>query len=185
MAVRRIIEIGDPVLRVGAAPLRPEAIGTPELRQLVVDIVDTMRASGGIGIAAPQIGEPVQAVVIEIAAESTRYPDMQPFALEVFLNPRITVLDATPQSFWEGCLSVPGLRGLVARPRGVRVDYLTVDGLEQSIVAEGFLATVFQHELDHLDGVLFVDRLPDTRRLATIENYVRFWRDADPEILDL
>ena len=143
-----------------------------------------MHAEGGIGIAAPQIGEPLRAAVIEISSVSNRYPGMQPFPLTLFINPRIVVVDATEQGFWEGCLSVPGLRGYVLRPRGVRVEYLDAAGSSRSLLAEGFLATVVQHELDHLDGVLFVDRVRDTKRLTTVENYVKHWARADdsPEI---
>jgi peptide deformylase len=181
MAVRRVIQIGDPILRRRAADVPSAALGSPELRDLVLDLVDTMHSAGGIGIAAPQIGESVRAAAIEITADSTRYPDMQPFPLAVFINPVITTFDANPQEFWEGCLSVPGLRGLVARPRGVRVDYLDAYGSAHSITADGFLATVLQHELDHLDGVLFVDRIRDTTRLSTIENYIRFWRESQTD----
>ena len=182
MAVRPLRTIGDPVLRTPAADVGDALFRSPQLEELVVDLVDTMRAEGGIGIAAPQIGESVRAAVIEIAPESTRYPDMQPFPLTLFLNPRIHVVDATEQSFWEGCLSVPGLRGYVPRPRGVRVDYIDDAGAPQSIAAEGFLATVLQHELDHLDGVLFVDRVRDTTRLTTLENYAKYWARRDDPI---
>jgi peptide deformylase len=185
MAVRRLIEIGDPVLRRKAAPVPAHVIGSAEIRGLLDDMVDTMRASGGIGLAAPQVGESIRVAAIEIAVDSSRYPDMQPFPLTFFINPVVTVLDESGQSFWEGCLSVPGLRGLVTRPRSVRVDWLGVRGETCSLVATGFLATVFQHELDHLDGILFVDRMPDTTRLATIENYLRFWRDVNPEQAEL
>ena len=105
-------------------------------------MIDTMRSAGGIGLAAPQIGASLRAAVIEITADSERYPDMQPFPLTVFINPKVTTVDPSPQEYWEGCLSVPGLRGVVARPRAVRVDFVTLDGLERSTAAEGFLATV-------------------------------------------
>jgi peptide deformylase len=139
-----------------------------------------MHKEGGIGIAAPQVGVSVRAAVIEIESDSERYVDSPEFDLEVFLNPVVTVIDQTEQSYWEGCLSIPDLRGLVPRPRRVRVDYMGADGEARSIEAEGFLATVLQHELDHLDGVLFVDRVRDTTKLATIEDYRRFWLEEEP-----
>jgi peptide deformylase len=182
MAVRPLRTIGDPVLRTPAADVAPAFLRSPELDRLIADLVDTMRAEGGIGIAAPQIGESLRAAIIEIAPDSTRYPDMQPFPLTLFVNPCIHVLDATEQSFWEGCLSVPGLRGYVPRPRRVRVDYLNAKGAAESLTADGFLATVLQHELDHLDGVLFVDRVRDTTRLTTLENYARYWARRDDSL---
>lgn len=181
MAIRPILTIGNPLLRRVARDLQPHEIGSLPLRQLIDDMVETMHHEQGIGIAAPQIGESVQAAVIEIDVDSSRYPGQEPFGQRVFLNPRITVLDPDEQGFWEGCLSVPNLRGFVERPRRIRVEYLDMDGAARVIEAEGFLATVFQHELDHLQGVLYVDRIRDMTRLATIEDYVRYWRDEPGE----
>jgi len=175
MAAREVRTIGDPVLREPAAMMDAGALATPEFARLVDDLVDTMHAEGGIGIAAPQVGEAVRVAVIAIDPASTRYPGMKGFPLTLFVNPRVTIVDATEQGFWEGCLSVPNLRGYVLRPRGVRVDFLDGTGRAHTMHAEGFLATVLQHELDHLDGILFVDRIRDTTRLATVENYARFW----------
>ncbi len=181
MAVRPLLTIGNPVLRQVARPLTRDEILSAEVRTLIDDMIDTMHHEEGIGIAAPQIGESVQLAVMEIAVDSERYPDTNPFEMAVFVNPRVSVLDAAEQGYWEGCLSVPGLRGLVHRPRGVRVDYLNLHGDPASIVADGFMATVFQHELDHLGGVLFIDRIRDTRMLATTDNYVRFWLNRPGE----
>jgi peptide deformylase len=164
-----------------ARDLEPAEIRSPAMQQLIEDMVDTMHHEEGIGIAAPQVGESVQAAVIEIDAESARYPGQEPFGLRVFLNPRITVLDPAEQGYWEGCLSVPNLRGYVERPSRIRVDYLDLDARERWIEAEGFLATVFQHELDHLQGVLYVDRIRDMTKLATIEDYLRYWREIPGE----
>jgi peptide deformylase len=178
MAVREVAHIGNPALRQAARALEPDEIRSPRIAALVDDMIDTMRALGGIGIAAPQVSEPVQVAIIEIAEGSTRYRAMTPAALTVLVNPRITVLDETEQGFWEGCLSVPDLRGLVHRPRKVRVDYLDLENRAHSIVAEDFLATVLQHELDHLHGILFIDKVRDTTKLATLADYERFWVDA-------
>ena len=150
-------------------------LGSRKLARLVDDLFATMRAEGGIGIAAPQIGESMQVAVIEIDAASTRYRDAVPMAGTVLINPKVAVLDRRKQAFWEGCLSVPDLRGLVERPRKVRVDYVDLGGERQRIEADGFLATVFQHELDHLAGVLFLDRVRDTTKIATVEEYQRHW----------
>ena len=185
MAKRPVLHIGNPLLRDKARFVTSAELGSPELATLITDMIETMHEESGIGIAAPQIGESVRVAVIEIAATSSRYPGMTSFPLTVLINPRISVLDGGEQGYWEGCLSVPNLRGLVFRPRKIRVDYVDVDGKAQTIVAEGFLATVFQHELDHLDGILFVDKVRDTRRLATIENYQRFWLEPSARDLDI
>lgn len=174
MPVRTVRTIGDPLLRRRARPVRPESVREGALRSLLTDMLDTMHAEGGIGIAAPQIGESVRVAIIEIDAASTRYPAMTPLPRTIFVNPEITVLDPAEQGYWEGCLSVPVLRGFVERPRAVRVDFLDETGAPRTLTASGFLATVLQHELDHLDGVLFVDRVRDTTRMATLENLVAF-----------
>ena len=174
-----VAKIGNPVLRCKARAIEATELASQELSDLVDALVATMEAEGGIGIAAPQVGHSVALAVIEIPAESLRYPEAEPFELEVFVNPIMTVLDATEQEYWEGCLSVPDLRGLVPRPRRVRVDYIGLEGDARSMTAEGFTATVLQHELDHLDGVLFVDRVRDTTKLATLEEYRAHWVDAD------
>jgi len=181
MAVRPVLTIGNPLLRQVARDLTPQEILSPEISALIEDMVDTMHHEEGIGIAAPQIGESVQLAIVEIESDSERYPDSEPVELIVFANPRITVLDETEQGYWEGCLSVPNLRGLVLRPRMVRVDYIDLNGEPAAIIGEGFLATVFQHELDHLAGVLYVDRIRDTRKLATLDDYTRFWLNRPEE----
>jgi peptide deformylase len=179
MAVRTVTHIGNPILRRVARNLSPQEIVSPATRDLLGDMVDTMHHEGGIGIAAPQVGESLQLAVVEIDAGSSRYPGMKPFDLEVFVNPRLSVLDETEQAFWEGCLSVPDLRGLVHRPRAVRVDYVGLDGQVRRIEAEGFLATVLHHELDHLAGILFIDKVRDTTNLATVDDYRRYWLEND------
>lgn len=175
MAVRALRKIGDPVLRRRADVVELTDLASPGFDGLVEDMVDTMRAEGGIGIAAPQIGESLRVAVIAIEPTSSRYPHMSAFPLTLFVNPRVTVTDPGEQGFWEGCLSVPNLRGYVHRPRAIRVNFEDAEGRSQWIDAEGFLATVLQHELDHLDGVLFVDRVRDTTKLATVENYAKYW----------
>ena len=173
--VRSVRRIGDPLLRQAAAAYPVGALSDADFTRLIDDMVAAMHAEGGIGIAAPQIGESVRVAIIAIDRASARYPNMADFPLTVFVNPHITVLDPTEQGHWEGCLSVPNLRGYVLRPRAVRVDFLDERGTHRSLDAEGFLATVLQHEIDHLDGLLFIDRVRDTTKLATVENYTRYW----------
>jgi peptide deformylase len=177
VAVREVVLIGDPILRQVARSLTPQDVGSPGIRALVEDMVDTMHALGGVGIAAPQVGESLQLAIVEVTDDSTRYPNTTAFGLTVIVNPCITVLDEAEQAFWEGCLSIPDLRGVVHRPRKVRVDYTDLDSQPQCVVAEDFLATVFQHELDHLQGALFVDKVRDPTTLSTVRNYQRYWLD--------
>ncbi len=175
MAVAELATIGHPLLRARAAEVPQERLATAELGSLVRDLGDTMRAHDGIGIAAPQIAESERVVLIEIPQDSPRYPGAQAEPLIVFVNPVLTVLDACEQGYWEGCLSVPDLRGLVWRPRAVRVEYQDLEGRDCELLAEDFLATVVQHEFDHLEGVLFIDRVRDTSKLATVDNYRKYW----------
>lgn len=175
MAVRKVVRMGHPVLRRPAEPLPREAIGSEETRRLIADMIDTLHDYGGIGLAAPQVAEPVRLAIVEIPESGSRYGELPGMPLTVFINPAITVLDADrTKGFWEGCLSVPGLRGFVERPQHIRVDYLDLDGEAQALELSGFLATVFQHEFDHLDGKLYIDRLSDTRLLAFEEEFMRY-----------
>jgi peptide deformylase len=174
MAIRKVARMGHPVLRQPTRELTPEEIRSPQTRALVRDMIETMHEYGGVGLAAPQIHEPLRLAVLEVDAESARYPDQGEQPLLVVFNARVTVLDEARFGFWEGCLSVPGLRGYVERPRKVRVDYLDEQAQPRSIEAEDFIATVFQHELDHLDGVLYVDKVTDPSKLAFMEEYQRY-----------
>jgi len=157
--------------------LHPGEWNTDLVRSAIEDLSDTQQHLGGIGIAAPQIGISLRIAIIEFDQSSSRYPGMGNLPRTIFINSVLTVLDETSQTYWEGCLSVPGIRGRVSRPRKVRVDYLNEMGAPQSLVAEGFLATVLQHELDHLDGVLFVDRVRQglgETELAYLDEYQEF-----------
>lgn len=183
MAIRKIARMGNPVLRVKARELTLTEIQSDEFDRLIEDMVDTMEEYGGIGLAAPQIHESISVAIIDYedsadsAADSGADGVFHSMELSVFINPKITVLDSTEQGFWEGCLSVPEIRGLVYRPRKIRVDYLDREGEPQRLIAEGFLATVFQHELDHLDGTLFVDRIrnvPGETPISFVEEYGRY-----------
>src|SRR5262245_41824897 len=150
MAIRKIVRMGHPVLREPAQPLAREDIASEATLRLVADMIDTLHDYGGIGLAAPQIGEPIRLAIVEIPEGGTRYGDVPGMPLTVFVNPVVTVQDPETKGYWEGCLSVPGLRGFVERPQKIRVDYLDLGGREQSLELAGFLATVFQHEFDHL-----------------------------------
>jgi peptide deformylase len=175
--------MGHPVLRLKAKPIDSKMIGSAALEKLIQDMTETLHETGGVGLAAPQVHESVQLAIVEFKEDSSRYPDMGNQPLTVFINPVITILDEETKPFWEGCLSVPELRGLVERPRKIRVDYLDRKGEKVSMVAEDFLATVLQHELDHLSGILFIDKLKDTKKLAFLDEYRRYLMEpAKPDL---
>ena len=158
MAIREILKMGDPRLLRVAQPV--QAFGTPELTALVVDLQDTMVAANGAGLAAPQIGVDLQVVIFGFE-HNQRYPDAPPVPLTILINPQITPLGDDLADGWEGCLSVPGLRGVV--PRFNRIRYTGVDPQGRPIEreAEGFHARVVQHECDHLIGKLYPMRVRD------------------------
>jgi peptide deformylase len=163
MAVREILKMGDPRLLRVAPPVRE--FDTPQLRALVADLFDTMEAAQGAGLAAPQIGVDLQVVIFGFA-RNPRYPEAPPVPLTVLCNPVIEALDESVVEAWEGCLSVPGLRGLV--PRWQRIRYRGFDpaGAPIEREAEGFHARVVQHECDHLIGRLYPTRMTDLTRLG-------------------
>ncbi len=169
MARREVLRMGNPLLRQNAVDFTPEEIKSKETQQLIEDMVETMEAEEGIGLAAPQIGVLKKLALVGIQQEDDSYE------LLIVFNPVIKVLDETTESCWEGCLSVPGLRGLVERPRKIEVRFLDQNAEEQVIEAEGFAATVFQHEIDHLFGTLYIDRIKDTKNLSFNEEFVQFY----------
>ena len=176
--IRPLCRMGHPVLRQNARKVSATEIQTAEFQELVRDMRENMKHYGGIGLAAPQIGESVQLAVIELEGGQNRYGSDEGLPFTVFINPEFEVLDQTKQGFWEGCLSVPGLRGFVERPRKVKVKYLNEKGEAKELIAENFLATVVQHELDHLFGHLYVDRMPDMRLLSFQEEFQQFYGQA-------
>lgn len=155
--------MGHPLLYRRAAPVEDPT--DPALRALVADMRDTMRALNGAGLAAPQIGVSLRVVIFGVEA-NPRYPEAEPVPQTVLINPSIQVLGRETETGWEGCLSVPGLRGRVTRPRRIRYRGLTLEGETLDRTVEGFHARVVQHECDHLDGVLFPMRLKDPRDLV-------------------
>lgn len=182
MARREVLRMGHPVLRKKAEPYEIDEITSDETKALLKDMFDTMEAEEGIGLAAPQIGVSKQMAIIGIEKENPRYPDAPEYDLLVVFNPKITYLDETPQGFWEGCLSVPGLRGYVERPQKIQIDYLDEDAAKKSAEVEGFLATVFQHEIDHLLGTLYIDKLKDTSMLSYIEEFSKYIETEEDEV---
>jgi peptide deformylase len=189
MSVRTIVRLGHPALRGVAQALAPERIGEPAVQALVDDLIETMRSAHGVGLAAPQVGESLQVFVYEFAGPPppAAHPDQAAdlpqagereaagaIPLHVVINPMLTPQAGELIYDWEGCLSIPDLRGLVPRHPAVRVRGLDRRGQPLDYVARGFEARIVQHEFDHLNGVVFLDRMRDLKALAFREEWERY-----------
>jgi peptide deformylase len=180
----KIVQVGDPVLRQTGRALAEDEIRSPEIQRLIDLMRETMRDTPGVGLAAPQIGESVRLVVIEdraeyqqgISAEGLAERGRAPVPFHVIANPVLTVLDESPRLFFEGCLSVSGFAALTARHAAVRVTGLNECAEPITIEAQGWYARILQHEIDHLNGMLYVDRML-TRSFMTDASYRRSWQD--------
>lgn len=178
----KIVEAGDPVLRLVSRVLSREEILSSRIQDLIALMRDTMREAPGVGLAAPQIGEPLQLAVIEdraelisaLPAEQRAERKREPVPFQVLINPTVTVVDPTPAEFFEGCLSAPPYAALVARASAVRVEALDETAEPISFAASGWHARIVQHEVDHLNGVLYVDRMRP-RSFTTQANLQRHW----------
>ena len=177
MTVREVLRMGHPALRERAKPV--ETFATPELRALLQDLTDTMAAKSGAGLAAPQIGVS-QRVVIFGVDHNPRYPDAEPVPFTVLVNPKLVMLTREIDEDWEGCLSVPGMRGVVPRYKKLRYSGFDIDGNPFERIAEGFHARVVQHECDHLDGILYPQRMKDLTKLI-FESEIKHWPEPEDE----
>jgi peptide deformylase len=183
-----IVQAGEPVLRQFARPLRADEIGSAELRQTIADMLETLRLAPGVGLAAPQIGLGVQLAIIEDreqyqsswSAEQLRARRRVPIPFRVLINPELETDDGAQVEFFEGCLSVAGYIAQVPRHTRVRVRYLDEHGEIQIIQAEGWFARILQHEIDHLNGALYIDRMKP-RTFMSVKNYLDRWRNAEDE----
>ena len=178
MAVREILEIGHPTLAARAREVEPDAISTPEVQGWVDDLVDTMRAANGAGIAANQIDIPYRLFTVEVAGDNPRYPYKPPIPLTVLINPRIEFLSAETFENFEGCLSVPNLRGVVTRHLEIAVSGYDRHGVARSFEVRGYSAGTFQHEADHLDGVLFPHRVSDPTSFCSLSVFATYRQEA-------
>jgi peptide deformylase len=179
MAVRKIIRMGHPTLRRRARPLDEVEIGSEAVHRLVADMIETLHDYGGIGLAAPQVNEPVRLAIVELPGGPSRYGELPAVPLTVFVNPEIEIVDPASAGYWEGCLSVPGLRGYVERPQHIRVSAVNLANEPIRMELSGFPATVFQHEFDHLDGKLYVDHITDPTKLVFEEELERYVLPAE------
>ncbi len=173
MALLKIAQIGEPVLRLRADEVTHAEISSPKIQTFVDDMIQTMRDANGAGIAANQVYAPVRICVIETRGNNPRYPYKPTIPLTIMINPVIEALTSEQFDNLEGCLSVPNLRGLVPRDAKISLQYLDRHGESQQAEYVGVSAGTFQHECDHLDGKLFVDKVIDHSTLTTLENFAR------------
>ena len=177
MAIRKVSRMGHPVLRQRAAEISPAQMQSPQMQRLIDDMIETMIDYEGIGLAAPQVFEPLRLIVLGDPAADPQ--DEVAIPLTVLFNPQFTAQSSECLDAWEGCLSIPQLRGVVPRATTVAVQGYDRKGQAMEMEAEGLFARVLQHEIDHLDGVLFLDRMDDLQTLTFLEEYQRYWLDAE------
>ena len=178
MAVREILEIGHPTLAARAQEVDVDAITTPQVQAWVDDLIDTMHAANGAGIAANQINIPYRLFSAEVSAGNPRYPYKPPIPLTVLINPVIEFLSDASFENYEGCLSVPNMRGAVTRHLEIAVAGYDREGVYQSFEVRGYSAGTFQHEYDHLDGILFPHRVTDARTFCSWSTFAEFHQAA-------
>jgi peptide deformylase len=179
----KIVQAGEPVLRTYARQLTREEITSDEIQRLIRDMRETMRDAPGVGLAAPQVGVTIQLAVIEdreellssLPPQELAEKERQAVPFHVIINPEITLLGDDRADFHEGCLSLSGFSAVVPRARRVRVAYLNEHGEPQSVEASGWYARILQHEIDHLRGTLYIDRM-ETRTFTSLDNWSRFWK---------
>lgn len=174
MAILKVARLGHPILRQGAQPVPPETVGSPEIQRLIDDMIETMREYDGAGLAGNQVHALQQVAVIEVLG-NPRYPEAPHIPLMVVINPVVTALDDAMEEGWEGCLSVPDMRGVVPRHTSVRLECLDRAGQPVSLVAKDFFARVIQHETDHLNGIVYLDRMRDLSTLSHIAEWQKHW----------
>lgn len=180
MAILKVARLGHPILRRIAEPVSPEAIRSPEIQRLIDDMLETMDEYDGAGLAAPQV-HVSRRIVIYGVHENPRYPDAESIPLTVLVNPKITPATTEMDEDWEGCLSVPDLRGQVPRCTRVRVDAHDRDGKPVRFAADGFHARVVQHECDHLDGTVYLDRMRSMATLSFLPEFQRHQVGREPD----
>jgi len=178
MATRPVLRMGDPLLLEESEPVGE--FDTVELHGLVTDMIDTMKALNGAGLAAPQIGVLLRVVIFGFE-ENSRYPDAEAVPFTVLINPKLTPIGKAMDEDWEGCLSVPGMRGLVPRHTRLRYQGFDIAGKPIDRTVEDFHARVVQHEVDHLDGVLYPQRIRDMRQFGFTEELDAAFEDEDED----
>ena len=171
--ILKVARLGHPVVRTHARPVLADQINTHDFQRLLDDMVETMREYSGVGLAAPQVHLDLRIAVLEVE-QHPRYTDMPRVPLTFLINPILEVLSRDTAEDWEGCLSIPDMRGMVPRARRVRVTALGRQGEALDFIATDFHARVVQHEVDHLNGEVYLDRMPDMRTLGHLAEWQRF-----------
>ena len=174
MAILKVARLGNPVLRKIAAPLSPREIRSPNFQKFIDDMIETMKEYDGVGLAADQVHESKQVAVLEVA-ENPRYPNKPNVPLTVLINPKIHPLTDEMEEDWEGCLSIPDIRGRVPRHKSIRVQAWDRDVKQLEFIAVDFHARVIQHEWDHLNGKVYLDRMRDFSTLTFLTEFARYW----------
>jgi peptide deformylase len=174
VAILKVARLGHPVLRRVAEPVPRAEISRPEIQRFIDDMVDTMREYVGVGLAAPQVHVSRQIAVLECEAHP-RHPDMPPIPLLVVINPVLTPVSEETAADWEGCLSIPDFRGVTPRHTAVRLEAYGRKGERIELVAKDFFARVLQHETDHLQGKVYLDRMGDLATLCHLQEWSRYW----------
>jgi peptide deformylase len=174
MSILKVSRLGHPVLRKVTEIVTLPELQSDKVQQLIDDMIVTMKEYDGVGLAADQVHESKQIAVLEVAG-NPRYPNKADVPLTVLVNPKITPLTEEQEDDWEGCLSIPDLRGRVPRYKSIRVDAWDRDGKPLNFIANDFHARVIQHEFDHLNGKVYLDRMRDFSTLAFLAEYARYW----------
>jgi peptide deformylase len=180
MSILKVARLGHPVLRAKAKPIDPAAITSPEVQKLIDDMIDTMQEYHGIGLAAPQVHESVRIFIAGIEKKDPRTGETE-IVPHAIVNPEITAIGRDLVEDWEGCLSIPDIRGRVPRLREIKVRAFDRNGERVEIRASNFSARVIQHETDHLDGILFFDRMKSFESLTFLDEYSRYWVKNDED----
>ena len=183
MALLKVARLGHPILRQIAEPVSPEELASASMQGFIDDLIATMREYNGAGLAAPQVHVSKRIVLIEVD-QNPRYPEFPTIPLTALVNPEITFLGDGEIKVWEGCLSVPGIRGLVPRHNHIQVKALDRHGNSMNFEAEGIFAAICQHECDHIDGRLFVDNVQDTTTFSFLDEFARFRKDEPHVVTD-
>ena len=174
MSILKVARLGHPVLRKISLEVRPSEINSSEYQRLIDDMILTMKEYDGVGLAASQVHESLQIAVLEVA-DNPRYPNKPQIPLTVLINPKITPLTEKTEEDWEGCLSISELRGKVPRFKQIKISAQDRDGNDLNFVASGFHARVIQHEWDHLQGKVYLDRMKDLSTLTYLTELSRYW----------
>ena len=174
MSILKVTRLGHPILRKITENVPPRELQSAEMQKFIDDMIETMKEYDGVGLAADQVHESTQVAVLEVA-DNPRYPQKPKVPLTVLVNPKITPLSDETEEDWEGCLSIPDLRGRVPRYKSIRVQALDRNGAELDFIADDFHARVIQHEFDHLNGKVYLDRMRDLSTLTFLQEFTRYW----------